>query len=68
MEFPPQNLMDPTPTIPISSSLAVLLPAYNEEAGIGVVLDILKSCDFVHEIIVVDDGSTDDTWSIVQDF
>jgi glycosyltransferase involved in cell wall biosynthesis len=58
--------MDQTPTVPISSSLAVILPAYNEEAGIPAVLEILKECVFVHEVIVVDDGSIDETYSIAE--
>ncbi|MEM4724711.1 MAG: glycosyltransferase family 2 protein [Candidatus Hadarchaeum sp.] len=43
--------------------LTIIIPAYNEEQSIGVVLSDIKAVcgDIVHEIIVVDDGSTDQT-------
>lgn len=46
----------------------VVIPAYNEAQGIGTTLDNLSASGFLKraEIIVVDDGSTDDTASIVQ--
>ena len=40
--------------------ISVILPAYNEEASIGLVLNDLPQ-DTLHEIIVVDNNSTDDT-------
>ena len=51
--------------------LSVVIPAYNEEKGIGKVLDelkeILESKSRDYEIIVVDDGSTDHTAKIVKE-
>jgi glycosyltransferase involved in cell wall biosynthesis len=51
-------------------SLSVVIPAYNEEKGIGKVLvelnDVLNKTGLAHEIIVVDDGSEDATAKIVQ--
>jgi dolichyl-phosphate beta-glucosyltransferase len=45
--------------------LSIIIPAYNEEKRIGLTLDrintFLKSKNFVYEIIVVDDGSLDNT-------
>jgi len=40
--------------------ISVIIPAFNEEASIGLVLDALPQ-DRLHEIIVVDNGSTDRT-------
>ncbi len=45
-------------------SIAVVLPAYNEEAQIGMVIESIP--DFVDRIIVVNDGSTDRTAEIVE--
>ncbi len=46
-------------------SVSIIIPAYNEEAGIGrvvnEVLSILKGTGWAHELIVVNDGSTDRT-------
>ncbi|MCZ7401017.1 MAG: glycosyltransferase family 2 protein [Candidatus Methanoperedens sp.] len=54
----------------MSDSLSVVIPAYNEEKGIGKVLvelnDVLNKTGLAHEIIVVDDGSEDATAKIVQ--
>ena len=49
--------------------LCVVIPAYNAAGLIGATLDSLYSQttdDF--EIIVVDDGSTDETTAIIQDY
>jgi len=42
------------------TKISVILPAYNEEASIGLVLKALPR-ETLHEIIVVDNNSTDDT-------
>ena len=42
------------------SRISVIIPAYNEEDSIGLVLDALPQ-NLIHEIIVVDNNSTDDT-------
>ncbi|MEK7607064.1 MAG: glycosyltransferase [Patescibacteria group bacterium] len=43
------------------SKVAAIIPALNEEKTIGGVVRTLKSSPFVHEVIVVSDGSTDHT-------
>lgn len=57
-------------TVPIEVS--VVIPAYNEELGIGPVLEELQSIlahtSFVYEIVVVDDGSQDNTAAVVQHY
>ncbi|WP_058486581.1 glycosyltransferase family 2 protein [Defluviitalea phaphyphila] len=42
-------------------NISAIIPAYNEEERIGKVLSVLIECDFIKEIIVVNDGSTDKT-------
>ena len=42
------------------SRISIIIPAYNEESSIGLVLNALPS-EIIHEIIVVDNGSTDET-------
>ncbi|HEY5888648.1 MAG TPA: bifunctional polysaccharide deacetylase/glycosyltransferase family 2 protein [Acidimicrobiales bacterium] len=50
-------------------SVSVVVPAYNEEAGIGAtVRSLLAATQSDVEIVVVDDGSTDDTAAIVGQF
>lgn len=44
----------------------IVIPAYNEEMGIGKVLESLKALNENYEIIVLDDGSEDDTSQIVK--
>lgn len=48
--------------------ISVIVPAYNEEKNIGRNLDILGQVARIDEIIVVDDGSTDETSTIARDF
>lgn len=44
------------------------IPAYNEELSIGSVLHKSKKVDVVDDILVVDDGSSDETADIASDF
>ncbi|MFB6177140.1 MAG: glycosyltransferase family 2 protein, partial [Halobaculum sp.] len=46
------------------ATVAVVVPAYNEAGYVGDVIDGLPS--FVDRAYVVDDGSTDATWSEIQ--
>jgi len=46
--------------------LCVILPAYNESEGMGGVLAVLRQVPELSEIIVVDDGSQDDTAQITR--
>lgn len=50
--------------------IIITIPAYNEQDTIGVVIDDIKrvmvGLEYDYEIIVVDDGSTDDTARIVR--
>ncbi len=50
------------------SSLSVVIPVYNEEGSLPALYDELKSAlkELKHEIIFVDDGSTDRSFSILE--
>ncbi|MCF8023989.1 MAG: glycosyltransferase [Desulfobacteraceae bacterium] len=53
-----------------SISLSVVVPLYNEEesveALVGGITEALGDFELSYEIIVVDDGSTDRTWQIIE--
>ena len=44
----------------MSSRISVIIPAFNEEKSIGLVLEALPQ-NLIHEVIVVDNNSTDNT-------
>ena len=48
-----------------AQAISVIIPAFNEEGGVGAVVrkvhQVLRRARVSHEILVVDDGSTDDT-------
>src|SRR5437868_2057527 len=50
---------------PDLSRLSIIIPAYNEEEGIGATVARLRAACPAAEIVVVDDGSTDRTRTIV---
>src|SRR3990172_9361195 len=56
----------------VNTSISIVIPAYNEEDGLGVVLeDILKYLPTYfreYEAIVIDDGSTDKTPEIADSY
>lgn len=50
--------------------LSIIIPAHNEQANLpeltALIASEMKSLGIQHELIVIDDGSTDATWSILQ--
>ena len=54
----------------MKDKLSVLLPAYNEEKMINKacnrIAELLDKAEIVYEIIVVDDGSRDGTWTEIK--
>lgn len=50
----------------MSGRVLVIIPAYNEAESIGGVLDRLRESCPDYDLLVVDDGSTDDTGKVVE--
>lgn len=48
--------------------LSVMMPAFNEERTLALILKHVLKQPEVGEVIVVDDGSTDNTWAILSRF
>jgi glucosyl-3-phosphoglycerate synthase len=48
-------------------SISVCLPAWNEAATVGAIVEAVRGVDIVDEIVVIDDGSTDDTARVARD-
>jgi glycosyltransferase involved in cell wall biosynthesis len=70
-----ENLMEPAGTYPLQDAMArpqlsIVIPAYNEslriEGTLGRVLECIETRGWDAEVLVVDDGSSDDTAAIVQ--
>ncbi len=56
----------------MTNSVSVIIPAFNEELGIAAVLErvlsVFDSVECDYELIVVDDGSSDNTCKIAQEY
>jgi glycosyltransferase involved in cell wall biosynthesis len=48
--------------------ISVIIPAFNEAKNIGRVLKVLRNFEWINEIIVVDDYSSDNTVEIIESF
>ena len=57
--------------LPSQPELSVVIPLYKEEANIASLLNtllpILKTLPKTHELILVDDGSSDNTWELLKE-
>jgi len=55
----------------LNPDISIVVPLYNEEESLPELTDwIERVCTehgYVHEVIMVDDGSTDNSWRVVQD-
>ncbi len=49
-------------------SIAAVIPAYNEEKTIASIIKVVKSVDLIETIIVVNDGSKDNTSKIARSY
>lgn len=53
------------------NKVSIIVPAYNEAKSLKVLLDeldyFLKTFEYAYEVIFVDDGSTDDTFSVLKE-
>lgn len=58
--------MTKAPQLPENFLLSIIMPAYNEESTIEEAVRAVLAVPYRKEIILVDDGSTDDTIKIIQ--
>ena len=79
-ELAPVPVPDPAPTPPVLNSLSIIVPVYNiERKGTAVLQSTLASIEasldyldaevenrFAAEIVLIDDGSKDNTWKILE--
>jgi len=65
-ETAPTQSPAPAAASPPPACLSVVIPVYNEGGTIARVLQTVLAQPLVLEVIVVDDGSHDDTWAVLQ--
>ncbi len=69
---PPRARISAAPSRVVKCYLSIVVPAYNEQDRLPdtliAIADYLKTRDFSHELLVVDDGSRDSTRDVVREF
>jgi len=55
-----------TPLPPNVPCLGVIVPVFNEAATIATIIQTVLAQPHVTEVVIVDDGSSDDTWAALQ--
>jgi glycosyltransferase involved in cell wall biosynthesis len=61
------ELVLPEPALEPAPRRLAIVPAYNEAASVGRVIDEIRAADPGFEILVVDDGSTDETAAVARE-
>lgn len=55
----------------LNPEISILIPLYNEEESIAELMawidKVMKEHSFTYEAIMVDDGSTDNSWNVIED-
>ncbi len=46
--------------------VAAIIPAFNEEKTIGSIVQVVRSVSFINDVVVVSDGSTDNTAAVAR--
>lgn len=69
---PPRARITAQPSRVVKCYLSILVPAYNEEERLPATLEAIGAYlarrDFSHELVVIDDGSRDQTRAVVREF
>ena len=69
---PPRARITAAPSRVVKCYLSIVVPAYNEQDRLPdtltAIADYLSKRDFSHELLVVDDGSRDNTREVVREF
>ena len=51
--------------------ISIVIPLYNEEESLPELIDwisrVMKTYGFLYEVLMVDDGSTDGSWAVIED-
>jgi glycosyltransferase involved in cell wall biosynthesis len=59
--------MDHQEPNPTATCVSAVIAVFNEEATIGKIVDAVLKQPCVREVVVVDDGSSDRTWAVLQE-
>jgi glycosyltransferase involved in cell wall biosynthesis len=51
-----------------SQHVSIIIPVYNEKRTLGSIIEVVRTWKGAHEVIIVDDGSTDGTKALVKSF
>ena len=53
------------------TQISIVIPLYNEEESLPELIDwisrVMKTYGFLYEVLMVDDGSTDGSWAVIED-